>query len=320
MPTVPEGPPPELSVVVPLYNEQETIPELHRRTSTVLCELGITYELIYVDDGSRDLTPALLDAYQQADSHVVVLHLSRNFGHQAAICAGIDEACGQAVLVMDGDLQDPPEAIPDFLRLWREGNDVVFAVRRDRKESAWLKFCYHVFYRLLSAISEFDVPLDSGDFGLMDRKVVEALKELPERRRFVRGLRTFVGFRQIGLDCERAARQAGRPKYTFRGLVRLAVDGLVSFSSYPLRLVTYLGILTACLALVLLIWALVDAISRHTAPPGWASLIVVVLLMGSVQLISLGIIGEYIRLIFLETKGRPTYIIDERRPGHPPGP
>jgi len=194
---------------------------------------------------------------------------------------------------------------------------VVYAIRRNRKEDFLKRLGYKVFYRLLNAISDLDIPLDSGDFGLMDRRVVDALKGLPEHKRFVRGLRTFVGFRQIGFAYERAARGAGQPKYTFRSLVGLAVDGLVSFSSYPLRLVTYLGVAVASIAFLLLLWVLADAFSQHSGPRGWASTIVVVLFMGSVQLICLGIIGEYIRLIFLESKGRPSYIIADRRlPGH----
>ncbi len=214
---------------------------------------------------------------------------------------------------MDGDLQDPPEVIPDFLAMWRQGHDVVYAVRQARKEGLLKRLGYSVFYRLLSAISDLEIPLDSGDFGLMDRRVVEAMKTLPEHKRFVRGLRTFVGFQQVGLTYERSAREAGKPKYTLRGLINLAVDGLVSFSSYPLRLVTYLGLGTIAVALLLALWVLTDALINHTAPQGWASTVIIVLFMGAVQLISLGIVGEYVRLIFLETKGRPTYIVAEQR-------
>jgi dolichol-phosphate mannosyltransferase len=210
---------------------------------------------------------------------------------------------------MDGDLQDPPEALPQFYSRWLEGFDIVYAVRQNRKEGRSKRLAYFLFYRLLKAISDLDIPLDSGDFCLMDRRVVDALRALPERRRFVRGLRTFVGFRQVGLAYERAARAAGRPKYTLWALFGLAVDGLVSFSSYPLRLVTYLGLAVAALATALTVWVLADAFYHGTAPQGWASLIIVVLFLGSIQMASLGIIGEYIRLIFWETKQRPTYIV-----------
>lgn len=303
---------PEISIVVPLYNEEENVAELHRRLTVSLGRLGEPYEIIFVDDGSRDATPDLIDNLQRSDPHLVVLHLSRNFGHQPAVNAGIDDARGEAVIIMDGDLQDPPEVLPQFVARWREGYDVVYAVRRDRKEGLLKRLGYFAFYRLLSGISDLDIPLDSGDFCLMDRRVVEALKALPERIRFVRGLRTFVGFRQVGLAYQRDARAAGRPKYSLGALIRLAVDGLVSFSSYPLRLVTYLGIASSAVAVMLTVWVLFDAVYSQATPRGWASTIIVVLFMGSVQLISLGIVGEYIRLIFLESKRRPTYIVDQR--------
>ena len=302
----------EISVVVPLYNEQETVRELYRRLSDVLRALEEPYEIVFVNDGSRDATPLRIDAIAEQDPCLVPVHLSRNFGHQAAVSAGLDHAKGRGVVIMDGDLQDPPEVIPQFVQLWRMGNDVVYAVREKRKENVFKRLGYFLFYRLLQTISDLEIPLDSGDFCLMDRKAVDALTSLPERCRFIRGLRTFVGFRQVGLIYERAAREAGQPKYTLGALLRLATDGLISFSSYPLRLVTQLGLLTALFAAILTIWGLTDALIHHTAPRGWASLLVVMLFMGSVQLISLGIIGEYLRLIFLETKQRPTYIVDDR--------
>ncbi len=308
------GPAPEISVVVPLYNEQENVHELHRRLAAALGGLGVPYEILFVDDGSRDATPALIDAMQGDDPHLSVMHLSRNFGHQPAVTAGIDRALGRAVLIMDGDLQDPPEVIPQFLDRWRSGCDVVYAIRKNRKEGPLKKAGYFVFYRLLKWISDLDIPLDSGDFCLMDRKVVDALKGLPERVRFVRGLRTFVGFRQAGLEVERGARAAGKPKYTFPALVRLAVDGLISFSSYPLRLVTYVGAATGLAALLMVAWVAYDAVVGRTAPRGWASLCAIVLFIGSVQLVCLGIIGEYVRLIVLESKARPTYVVGSHQP------
>jgi dolichol-phosphate mannosyltransferase len=277
--------------------------------------MGLTFELVFVNDGSSDSTPALLDGLQSRDSRVVVIHLSRNFGHQPAVSAGLDHARGQAVVVMDGDLQDPPEVLAQFISTWREGFEVVYAVRTKRKEGVFKRVGYYLFYRVLRAISDIDIPLDSGDFCLMDRKVVDALKGLPENLRFVRGLRTFVGFRQIGLAYERAARAAGESKYPFRKLLGLAMDGLVSFSSYPLRLVSYLGILTVVMAALCIGWVVVDYFVNHTAPQGWASTVVVVLITSAVQLISLGIMGEYVRRIFLEVKGRPAYIVREVRQG-----
>jgi dolichol-phosphate mannosyltransferase len=301
--------PPEVSVVVPLFNEEENLPELYRRTTTALEALEISYELLLIDDGSKDNTAVLLDALAQKDGRVSAIHLSRNFGHQAAVSAGIDQSRGQAVILMDGDLQDPPEVLGQFLEQWRRGHDVVYSVRTKRKEGILKRTAYAVFYRMLRATSSLDIPLDSGDFCLMDRKVVDALKQLPERQRFVRGLRTFVGFRQIGLPHERDARFAGKPKYTFKALLHLAVDGMVGFSDFPLTLVTYFGIFSFLLALGLTGWVMLDALYQHTAPRGWASLLAVILYMGSVQLLSLGIIAEYIRRIFLETKQRPFYIV-----------
>jgi dolichol-phosphate mannosyltransferase len=302
---------------VPLFNEEENVQELYHRTTKALRSFGVSYELVLVNDGSGDRTASLLNGLQGQDRCVTVIHLSRNFGHQPAVSAGLDHARGRAVVVMDGDLQDPPEVLDRFLDRWKEGFDVVYAIRTERKES-WVKRAgYSLFYRMLRAISDLDIPLDSGDFCLMDRKVVDVLKHLPERIRFVRGLRTFVGFRQTGVRYERAAREAGRPKYSFRALVGLAVDGLVSFSSYPLHLVTYLGLVSVGLAVALSVWVFADAISNAATPRGWASTIVVVLFMSAIQLISLGIMGEYVRRIFLECKGRPTYIIGEVLPSNP---
>jgi glycosyltransferase involved in cell wall biosynthesis len=300
---------PVVSVVVPLYNEQETISELYQRITSSLESLDLSYEVLFVNDGSRDETPVLLDALQRDDQRIGVIHFSRNFGHQAAVSAGLDHAAGQAVVVMDGDLQDPPEVIPQFVQLWHDGNEVVYAIRQNRKEGVIKRFGYYLFYRMLRIICDIDIPIDSGDFCLMDRKVVDVIKHLPERLRFIRGLRSFAGFRQVGHCYDRAARAAGKPKYSFGALVKLAVDGLVSFSSYPLHLVTYLGIASAGLALLLTIWVLVDAFYTGSGPRGWASTVVVVLFMSSIQLISLGIMGEYVRRIFIETKGRPTYIV-----------
>lgn len=301
----------ELSIVVPLYNEQENLDELHRRLTHVLDALDRPCEILAVDDGSTDSTAYRLASLQADDTRLAVLTLSRNFGHQAAVSAGLDHARGQAVVVLDGDLQDPPELIPELLEQWRSGFDVVYAVRRHRAGNPLKRLGYHVFYRLMRSLSDLDIPLDSGDFGLMDRRVVDALRDLPEQARFLRGLRRFVGFRQTAIEYDRPARAAGRPKYSLTALMRLAIDGLVSFSSTPLRLATALGLTTATLALALIAWVLLDAFHHHTAPRGWASILAAVLFMGAVQLISLGIIGEYVRLIFVESKRRPTYIVSD---------
>ncbi|GAC1473358.1 MAG: glycosyltransferase family 2 protein [Isosphaeraceae bacterium] len=299
-----------ISVVVPLFNEQENIAALYRRIHEAIGLLNVSHEILFVNDGSRDETGRMIDQLHEIDPAVSVVHLSRNFGHQCAVSAGIDHARGLAVIVMDGDLQDPPEVIPEFVNCWRQGNDVVYAVRHQRKENVFKRVGYFSFYRLLKSISDLDIPLDSGDFCLMDRRVIEAIKALPERARFIRGLRTFVGFRQVGLAYERAAREGGKSSYSFRALLKLALDGLVSFSSYPLRIVTFTGITIACLALLLTVWVFIDAFYTRTGPRGWASTIVVVLFMGSIQLVGLGVVGEYVRLIFQEAKERPTYVVE----------
>jgi polyisoprenyl-phosphate glycosyltransferase len=311
------GKPPLLSVVIPLFNEELNVGQLHRRLVDSLDPLGEPYEILFVNDGSRDDTPRRLARIQDESPQVSVIHLSRNFGHQAAVSAGLEYARGRAVVVMDGDLQDPPEVLPQFVDRWRKGYDVVYAVRLQRKEGPIKRLCYFLFYRIMNAISDIDIPVDSGDFCLMDRKVVEVLVGLPERMRFVRGLRTFVGFKQTGLRYERAAREAGKPKYTLRSLISLAIDGLVSFSGYPLRLLAYLGVVTAFAAAVMTIWVLIDALANHTAPRGWASVMAAILFVGSIQLIGQGVVGEYIRLIFLESKRRPMYIVGEYRPMRP---
>jgi len=320
---------PTLSAVAPLYDEQESVAELHRRLTAALGSTGLSYEIVLVDDGARDRTPELIDELAARDPHVVAVHLSRNFGHQPAVSAGLDRARGDAVIVLDGDLQDPPELIPDLAAKWREGFDVVYAVRRRRDDEPWLRRVgYFAFYRLMAALSDLEIPLDSGDFCLMDRRVVDVLTHLPERMRFIRGLRSFVGFRQVGLEYDRPSRAAGSTKYSLRRLFALAVDGLVSFSGRPLRLATYLGLSAVAVAIGLLAWILYDAFvhlgsSGASAPKGWASTAVIVLFMGSAQLLCLGIIGEYIRLIFLETKGRPTYIVredDRKGPADSDGP
>ena len=304
----------DLSVVVPVHDESANLEPLLNRLTSTLEGLGVTFEVVFVDDGSLDASASILRRLQDLDPRVGVISLSRNFGHQGAVTAGLDHARGRAVVVMDGDLQDPPEVIPALFDRWRAGFDVAYAVRRNRKESWPKRLGYFGFYRLLGAVADLDIPLDSGDFCLMDRKVVLALNALPERARFVRGLRTFVGFRQVGVPYDRASRHSGKPKYTFQALLGLAVDGIVSFSGYPLRLLTYLGIATATLAVALTAWVFLDAFGHGTAPRGWASVIVAVLFMGSMQMVGLGIVGEYVRLIFLETKGRPSYIVGEHRP------
>jgi polyisoprenyl-phosphate glycosyltransferase len=302
-----------LSIVLPAYNEQDVLPMTHSRftgVGPVLAEMGLDYELVLVNDGSRDATASMLDEMASKDPHVRAVHLTRNFGHQAAITAGLNVARGDVVAIMDCDLQDPPEVLPSFIAKWREGNQVVFAVRRKRKEWFGKRFAYWAFYRLMAAVAELKIPLDSGDFCLMDRSAVDLLNSLPERQRFVRGLRTWVGLKQVGVEYERDARAAGVPQYTFRKLLKLAADGLVSFSGVPLRFVTRLGVVCAMLAMIFMVWVVIDGYFKFTGfQRGWPSLAALILFVSSVQMISLGIIGEYLSRIFLEVKGRPTYMI-----------
>jgi glycosyltransferase involved in cell wall biosynthesis len=308
-----------LSMVLPAYNEEEVLPQTYARFSAEcpkFAELGLDYEIIFVNDGSKDRTPELLDAYAAADPNIRAVHLTRNFGHQAAISAGLTVARGDVIAIMDCDLQDPPEVLPFFLAKWREGYQVVYAIRKKRKEWFGKRLAYWTFYRLLAAISDLKIPLDSGDFCVMDRAALDLLNALPERQRFVRGLRTWVGLKQTGVEYERDARQGGVPQYTFKSLVKLAVDGLVSFSSTPLRFVTRLGIAAAIAAMMLGVWVIGVTIHEwdmpehlKKTPRGWASAACLMLLMSAVQLLSLGIIGEYLARIFQEVKGRPTFLI-----------
>ena len=233
---------PVFSVVLPVFNERESLAELHRRLSSVMIALAEPYEIIYVDDGSRDGSGDLLAAIQQNDAQVRVLHLSRNFGHQAAISAGLDHAGGDAVIVLDADLQDPPEVLPALLAQWRLGFDVVYAVRRERKENLFKRSAYDIFYRLLRQVANVEIPLDAGDFCVLDRRVADVLRKMPERNRFMRGIRSWIGFRQIGVPYNRAARFAGQPKYSLLKLLRLAFDGFFSFSYLPLRLASLFGL------------------------------------------------------------------------------
>ncbi len=311
-----------LSMVLPAYNEQDVLPETRRRFTAecpkFAAAFGLDYEIIFVNDGSRDGTADLLDQFAAEDPHIRAVHLTRNFGHQAAISAGLTVARGDAVAIMDCDLQDPPEVLPQFIKQWRAGNQVVYAIRQKRKEWFGKRLAYWSFYRLLAAVSDLKIPLDSGDFCLMDRSAVDLLNGLPERGRFVRGLRTWVGLKQVGVAYERDARQAGVPQYTFKSLVKLAMDGLVSFSSVPLKFVTRLGVVSAFGAVLMGLWVVAvvihDAYFKKFAaagntPKGWASTCCLILLMSSVQLLSLGVIGEYLARIFQEVKGRPTFLI-----------
>jgi len=302
-----------LSVVVPCYNEEAVLRATHERLTSVLAGTAMDYELIFVNDGSRDDTQLILTQLQLVDHHVRVLLLSRNFGHQIAVTAGLEEAAGDAVVIIDADLQDPPEVIPQMVALWREGNDVVYGVRIDRQgESAFKLWTAKVFYRLINRLSETKMPFDAGDFRLLDRRVVEVINSMPERARFLRGMVSWAGFRQVELPYERAARQAGESKYPLKKMVLFAMDGIISFSLVPLKVAIWTGFLAIWIAVAGIIVAIIDRMLDRHLTRGWASLFVAVLFMGGVQLVSLGIIGEYLGRIYTEVKRRPLYVVQER--------
>jgi polyisoprenyl-phosphate glycosyltransferase len=301
---------PTVSAVVPLFDERENLPELYRRLTDTLADLGVDYELVFVNDGSSDGTAELLDAISAADDRVRALHLSRNFGHQPALTAGLDHARGDAVIALDGDLQDPPEVIPELLEKWREGFDVVYAVRTKRKEGLAKRLGYFAFYRLLRGVSDLPIPLDAGDFCLLDRRALDALNGLPECDRFVRGLRSFVGFRQVGVTYERDARFAGTAKYTFRKLVGLAVNGLMNFSAFPVRAMGWLAGL-----LVLGGGVITAAIATGTLTGAWAIVLAIALFLSGLQIGCLSLLGLYLVKILAEVKRRPSYILSSEPVG-----
>ena len=303
-----------LSVVVPCFEEEAVLPETHRRLVAVLSEVPeLDFELVYVDDGSRDATLDLLREFQQADPRVRVLALSRNFGHEIALTAGLAETAGDAVAFIDADLQDPPELIPRMLELWRRGADVVYGVRLDREgETSFKRWTAKAFYRLFDLVTDLSVPLDAGNFRLMDRKVADALLTMPEQDRLIRGMVTWTGFRQEPISYRRVSRSAGGTKYTFRKMLGLAVDSILSFSFVPLRLATWAGFLAAGVAMSGILYALVVRLYTDTWVSGWAALFIAVLFLGSVQLVLIGVLGEYLGRIYIEVKRRPLYLVKAR--------
>lgn len=305
--------PPLISVVIPVYDERANLSVLEARLLPVLHQAADgAFEVIFVDDGSRDGSSDLLDAISARDSRCKVIHFSRNFGHQSALQAGLDIASGQAVVLMDADLQDPPEFLPRFVAKWKEGYEVVYGVRRTRKESIPKQLAYRVFYRTMKLIAKIDTPIDAGDFCLMDHRVVQTLVSLRERNRFLRGLRSWVGFKQIGIEYDRDARNAGEPKYTLRQLVGLALSGYIGFSTMPLRAATWLGFLSAGMGLLLTAWVIASRLIKATVPQGWASNTAVVLFIGGTQLIMLGVLGEYLGRVYDEVRQRPLYVVRSR--------
>jgi len=303
---------PTVSIIAPIFNEFESLPELYRRIHETMQQTGDSWELILVDDGSSDGSTDRIRELAKADDRVRPVIFARNFGHQIAVTAGLDYSRGQAVIIIDADLQDPPELIPELIAKWREGYEVVFAVRTEREGENWFKlFTAKLFYRLIYRITDVDIPLDTGDFRLLDRKVVNVLKQMRERHRFLRGMSVWVGFRQTGVSYKRAARFAGETKYPFKKMLRFAGDAITGFSYFPLQLATYIGFFSAGISILAIPVVIILRLAGSQAFFGQATTLIAVLFLGGVQLISLGILGEYIGRIYDEARGRPIYIVRE---------
>lgn len=303
-----------ISIVVPCLNEEPVLRDTHRRLVAALEQLPQRFEILYVDDGSTDRTPEILRELQAHDERIRVLRFSRNFGHQMAITAGLEHASGDAVAIIDADLQDPPEVIADFVAKWMDGCDVVYGVRSERQgETAFKLWTAKLFYRLIGKLSDTEIPLDTGDFRLMSRRVVDALMAMPERDRFVRGMVSWLGFSQAAVPYRRAARAAGVTKFSVFKMLRFATDGIVSFSILPLRLATWVGFAASGIALLGILITVVERLMGvEGLVKGWASILVAILFIGGVQLICMGIIGEYVGRIYGESKRRPLYVVRER--------
>jgi len=301
---------PLVSVVVPVLDEQDNLGDLHAQLAEVLATVG-THEIIFVDDGSTDRSADIVLGLRAVDPCVKLVRLSRNFGHQAALSAGLDHAKGRAVIFMDADLQDPPRLITALVTQWKAGHEVVYAIRQRRKEGMVKRAGYFVFYRLFQRLAEMEIPLDAGDYCLIDQRVADVIRALPEHHRFLRGLRSWAGFRQVGVAYDRPARHSGKSKYSMGRLVRLAVDGLLAFSSVPLRLASYLGFFTAAAGIAYIAFAVLARFFVGHVPAGWTSIIAVVLTVGGAQLMLTGLLGEYLARVYDETKSRPLYIVAE---------
>jgi dolichol-phosphate mannosyltransferase len=304
---------PLYSVVIPVFNEEDNLPELVQRLTAVTESVGQPYEVLFIDDGSGDRTLELLRHYQTQNPQVHYLSFARNFGHQVAVTGGLNFVSGKAVIVMDADLQDPPELIPELLEKWQQGYQVIYAQRIARHQDPWLKrLLAYGFYRVLRRLADVAIPTDSGDFCLMDQQVVDLLNSMPERNRYIRGLRAWVGFRQTSLQFKRDPRFAGDVKYTFRKSLSLAIDGIMSFSKVPLRFATYLGLLAAGIAVIMVFAVLYWRLFYPDSPLIGATIITIaIFFLGAVQLVCIGILGEYIGRIYEEVKGRPLYTIKE---------
>ena len=305
----------KISLVIPMYFEEKVVEECYNRVSKVLKNLkNYEYEIIFINDGSKDKTLELLENISYKDKNVKTISFSRNFGHQAAVTAGLKETTGNAVIIMDADMQDPPEIIPDMIELWENGNEVIYGKRKSRKgESKFKLLSAKAFYKILNAVSDVDIPQDTGDFRLVDRKVVEKMNSLPEHNKFLRGLWSWLGFKQCAYEYDRKERFAGKTKYPFKKMLKLASDGIISFSSKPIKLVGMLGIISIVISFAILIYALISYFCNlNNLSAGWTSLMCAITFFAGVQLLSLWIISEYIGRIYDETKGRPQYIVDKK--------
>ena len=302
----------DLSIIIPLFNEAAVLPELVARLLDTLSKLPDRTEIIFVDDGSSDGTHEQIQKLCEHDSRCIGIRLSRNFGHQQAVSAGMQHAIGDVVAILDGDLQDPPELLPRFIEQIEDGYDIVYGVRRDRKEGFAKRLCYGTFYKILARLAPIEIPLDSGDFCMMRQRVVREINSMPERHRFIRGMRSYLGFRQTGLEYERDARAAGTSKYSWKKLIGLAADGVFSFSALPLRAVSFLGFVIAGMSILYALYVFVWKLYSEADPEldGFAAIAVGIFFLGGVQLVCIGILGEYVGRIHDEVKERPVYVID----------
>ncbi|MBC6991620.1 glycosyltransferase family 2 protein [Hymenobacter sp. BT491] len=304
--------PVDISIVIPIYNEEANIPALYDRLRSVLDPMGRTYEFVFVNDGSRDQSLKLIRLLADRDERVRYIDFSRNFGHQIAVTAGLDLAAGNAAVIIDADLQDPPELIPQLYKRLQEGFEVVYAKRRTRQgESAAKKYTAKLFYRLLASITNISIPVDTGDFRIISRKVIDALKMMPEQNKFIRGQISWIGYRQTYIEYDRAERAGGQTGYTYRKMIRLALDGITGFSDLPLKVATISGFLVSGIAFLVMLYTLYSRFITGDYQPGWASLMVSILFLGGVQLIAVGIIGEYIARLSANVRQRPLYIISD---------
>ncbi len=302
----------KLSVIIPIYNESQNIQKLVNRLNSVFVKLNVTTEFVFINDGSKDDSIDIIKNLSKDDSKIKYINFSRNFGHQIAVTAGLDKAIGDRIVIIDADLQDPPELIIDMYNKMDEGYEVVYAKRKARKGESWLKkFTAKMFYRILKAITSVNIPVDTGDFRIMDRKIVDALKQMPEQQKFLRGQISWIGFNQTYVEYERDERNAGETGYTYKKMIRFALDGITSFSNFPLKFASICGFVVSGIAFIVMLYALYSRFISKDYIEGWTSIIISVLFLGGIQLISIGIIGEYISRLSANVRNRPLYIIRE---------